>query len=104
MYGYSDSVKPDLDKETNSELKADDTTSTPYIANTNVVCSQVSSSNLNSAELSQSTVKSKVQLFVRELDGLNTSQVDLILGCVQDEISQLREVAPLKSSNFVISS
>ena len=49
-------------------------------------------------------VKAKVQLFVRELDGLNKSEVELILGCVKEEINELREFAPLKSSDFVISS
>lgn len=54
--------------------------------------------------MSEAEVKQKVQLFIRELDGLNKSQVELILGCVQDEINELREVAPLKTLDFTISS
>lgn len=52
----------------------------------------------------EADVKQKVQLIVRELDGLNKLQVELILGCVQEEINEIREFAPLKSLDFVISS
>ena len=54
--------------------------------------------------MSEPDVKQKVQLIVRELDGLNKSQIELILVCVQDEINEIREFAPLKSLDFVISS
>jgi hypothetical protein len=49
-------------------------------------------------------IKPKVQLFVRELDGLNMAEVELVLQCVQEEVSSLMELAPVKTSNFVISS
>jgi hypothetical protein len=55
------------------------------------------------AEL-ENSIKSKVQLFVRELDGLNKAEVELVLQCVQQEITDLREVSPVKTSDFVISS
>ena len=41
MNGHSDNVKPTDNQEFNSEQKADDIPSTPFCANTNVVCSSL---------------------------------------------------------------